>query len=475
MGPAAQQTLFFKAIDMITSHRTCGLLWTASLLISGTFFQVAPASAADTSQRYADQRIVIDHARPIRGRQASPKSRRPSMIAQAAAGQIVETPAEAPLDGTLVNSGVVPANCGSCGPVCDCGHAGIHPQENAGGVEVGCGIGAALHRLGPTLHMQGQDRACGIEGATVVADVGCGFEPTGNCSCAACTGHANNRIPFSLPLLRVNWQSFDFFFGNQGFTGPLNFVNTDAGDPNVRGGTGSFGFHQGFNVGVPATGWSHTNLAWQFGVRAAQSNVKGAGFTDETRNQVFLTTGVFRRVDCGLQYGMVLDYLSDDWYYQGSTAQLRGEFSWRHGAAETWGFQYMAGVRDDTSVTAVTDSSGSLISSVIAFEPTDQYRFFYRRLLNHSGHWSAFAGWTDQDDGLLGGDLSLPVRRCMVLRASSTYLIPREGSSSGGDEQEGWNISIGLVYRPGGPSGCDRYTRPLFDVADNGTFMVDRL
>ena len=54
-----------------------------------------------------------------------------------------------------------------------------------------------------------------------------------------------------------------------------------------------------------------------------------------------------------------------------------------------------------------------------------------------------------------------------------TYLIPHEGSNSGGFAEENWNISMGLVYRPGGPRGCGRYCRPLFDVADNGTFMLD--
>lgn len=134
----------------------------------------------------------------------------------------------------------------------------------------------------------------------------------------------------------------------------------------------------------------------------------------------------------------------------------------------------MGGVNDDTSTTLVRNNAGALTTSVIAFEPTDQYRFFYRRLLNQSGYWSAFGGWTDRDDGLLGADLNLPLRRCLALSTGATYLIPNQGKSSGGNEQEVWNISLGLIYRPGGPQGGGRYSRPMFDVADNGTFMVDR-
>ena len=60
-----------------------------------------------------------------------------------------------------------------------------------------------------------------------------------------------------------------------------------------------------------------------------------------------------------------------------------------------------------------------------------------------------------------------------MVGSTATYLIPHEGTNSGGFAEENWNISMGIVYRPGGPRGCGRYCRPLFDVADNGTFMLD--
>jgi hypothetical protein len=473
-APAAQQTLFSNANDMITSHRTFGLLCGASLLISGTFFQAPQACAADSDERYANERISIEHARPATIRRWNPTGKRKSAVAQAAAGRVVEVPPEAPLDGTLVEEKVAQAGyLGGCGPACDCGNcATVCPPGAGRGVEVGCGIGAALNRLGPSFGVVGRESVGGVE--EIYVEGGCGIEPAADCSCDACTGCAPNHIPVSLPLLRCDWNRFDFFAGVQGYKGPLSFANTDATNANERKGSGSFGFYQGFNEGRPLCQWLRCDMAAQFGLRATQSNMSGAEFTNETRHQVFLTGGVFRKVDCGMQYGLVVDYLNDDWYFQGDSVQLRGEFSWRNAAYYTWGFQFMAGLSDETSTTSVIDGSGNLVSSSIDFEPTDQYRLFYRRLLKQSGQWSAFAGWTDRDDGLLGADLSLPLRRCLVLSTSTTYLIPREGSSSGGNEEEGWNISLGLVYRPGGPQGSGRYYRPMFDVADNGTFMIDR-
>ncbi len=142
-----------------------------------------------------------------------------------------------------------------------------------------------------------------------------------------------------------------------------------------------------------------------------------------------MTGGLFRRVDYGLQYGLVFDYLNEDWYFQGDSTQLRGEVSWRSEGCHVYGFQYMAGTNDDTSTTFISDGAGNVITDTIAFEPTDQYRFFYRRLLNQSGSWDTFAGWTDRDDGLIGTNLSLPLRRLLLLSAGATYLIPNDEDS----------------------------------------------
>lgn len=399
------------------------------------------------------------------------------MVAQAATGRVPAEMPEAPLDGSLVRGAVEQVGfldgCSSgCGAVCDCdsgpgcGLEAIFANQPGCGVEgcVGCGDPAC-----------GVEAGCGIEPMMAQPMFGqptCGMEMMGECSCNACSGIES--IPVFLPMLRINWNRFQFFAGMQGFKGPLNFANTVAPEPEQRNGSGSFGFFQGFNEGrslKPLLGW---DLAAQLGIRTTQSNLSGAEFTEDTRNQVFVTGGFFRRVDYGLQYGLVFDYLNDDWWFQGDSTQLRGELSWRADQCHSFGFQFMSGLGSDSSTTFVRTSSGAIIRSEIEFEPTDQYRLFYRRLLAGSGDWSAFAGWTDNDDGILGASLNLPLRQKLMLSTGATFLVPREGDQSGGNQEEGWNISIGLVYRPGGPMGCGRYCRPMFDVADNGTFMIDR-
>ncbi|TWU60648.1 hypothetical protein Poly51_09280 [Rubripirellula tenax] len=413
----------------------------------------------------------------------TPQKKRTSTIARAATGQVRPALAEAPLDGTLIRSkaanqvrqvGFLDGCTNGCGPVCDCCDSGPScGMESSCGIEAGCGFEPGC----------GFDNGCGVESCqscgpptcgmeSYLGEPACGMEMYGDCSCDACCGP--NSIPVCLPLLRINWCRFQFFAGVQGFKGPMNFANTTAANPNSRSGSGSFGFYEGLNEGRSLKRWLGWDMAAQLGFRATQSNLSGAEFTDETRNQVFVTGGLFRRVDYGLQYGLVFDYLNDDWWYQGRMTQLRGEVSWKTADCHGFGFQFMSGLGDDSSDTFVRNSAGVLTRSTINFEPTDQYRLFYRRLLAGSGDWTAFGGWTDRSDTILGAGMNLPLRQKLMLSLGSTYLIPNQDSTNFGNREENWNISMGLVYRPGGPMGCGRYCRPLFDVADNGTFMVNQ-
>ena len=273
-----------------------------------------------------------------------------------------------------------------------------------------------------------------------------------------------------LPVLKCDWNRFDFFMGSQGFKDPANFAAINASNPNQRGGSGSFGFYQGFNFDQP---FPQYGISGQFGLRATQSNLSGADFTRETRHQIFLTAGLSRRVDYGLQLGLAVDYLNEDWYYQTDLVQLRGEVSWNDGHVMTYGFQYMVGVSDDTVETLATDFSGNAVRSNEFFEATDQYRFIVRRKLGRCGYYTGFSGWTDDNDGLIGSSVDMPLTSCLLLNTNGTYLVPNEGRNRRGNEQESWNLSLGITWRIGGVS-YGRQTRSLFDVADNGTFILNR-
>ena len=75
----------------------------------------------------------------------------------------------------------------------------------------------------------------------------------------------------------------------------------------------SHGFYGGFNVGLPLCKLSCGLFSTQFGVRSVQTNFNGNAFTPEDRNQTFITLGFYRRVDYGIQAGIAIDYLNEQW------------------------------------------------------------------------------------------------------------------------------------------------------------------
>jgi hypothetical protein len=283
---------------------------------------------------------------------------------------------------------------------------------------------------------------------------GCGG--CGNCDqcCVYCP-----RIPFD---------NLTIFGGVQGFTGPIN-----------RGQTGSFGFHEGFNWGAP---FPCTNdcLSMQVGARFTQANFSAAEFTPDNRSQMFLTAGLFRRVDCGLQAGVVFDYLSDDWYTSVDLYQLRGELAWVFPCHHELGFWMTAGSGEDTAPSRVFTSPAVSTTFNETWESTDLYAFFYR---HQFGQWEgtnarAYAGFSGEGDGLIGADFHIPVGGDFALEGGFAYLIPEEdkGPFGAGNEEESWNVFITLVWYPcSGRAMTRSYHAPLLYTADNGSFMVDRV
>ena len=210
------------------------------------------------------------------------------------------------------------------------------------------------------------------------------------------------------------------FAGTQGFTGPLN-----------RGETGSFGFHYGANWGVPIPCMMNQPIGIQIGYRGVSSNLSGAAFTEDSRHQSFITAGLFRRVDWGLQGGVVVDILSDKWYYDDlSLTQLRGELSWLFPQCHELGVFFTASSKtnDVASTIWVNNQQRTVIEE---YEATDLIAFFYRRRFEAvgGGYGRLFAGATGNSGGLVGGDFDLPMTENWALKTGFTYLIPQDGNN----------------------------------------------
>ncbi len=107
-------------------------------------------------------------------------------------------------------------------------------------------------------------------------------------------------------------------------------------------------------------------------IASDQNHFQDSPFSQDDRNQLFLTVGAFRRVDYGLQGGLVIDYLKERWYYRSSLTQLRGELSFRTLAGSEFGFAFATGIEDkeiqETFDSGVPTTLSTNISPIDTFD-----------------------------------------------------------------------------------------------------------
>ena len=283
-------------------------------------------------------------------------------------------------------------------------------------------------------------------------DVAYGFEEEA-CGCdGGCLDCLGNLPPGAIYFLG----DLTTFSGVQGFTNPIN-----------QGVSGSFGFHQGFNLGTALPLFPYSGWGFQIGLRGTQTNNSGSGQTNQKRRQTFFTTGIFRRVDYGLQMGAVVDVLDDNWVGDVNLTQARGQIGWVFGNSHEFGYWFAASNGRDNTQGLV----GPLNASV-----SDVQAFYYRHesMALPGAFGRVMAGWSNDSDGLLAAEAQIPLSARTSLLSSATYLIPAESTGAGGAQNEVWNVGLSWVFSfRGSAASCTAPFAPLFSVADNGVFFVD--
>ncbi len=311
--------------------------------------------------------------------------------------------------------------------------------------------------------------------------IGPGGGPACNCGPGQCCGQSNCANcqlceAASCPgdaCICINWkENLSVFGGAQAFKGPRDF-----------GVNGNFGFHDGLNWGTPISrDWG---IGAQLGLMGTHSNFSGnaIGGPGNRRNQLFVTAGLFHRTNCGLQWGVAYDELNDDYYDHIDLQQWRAETSFVWPTGNEFGFSGCFSTDTSQVATFIPVLNQTFMP---VWQPTNQYKFFYRRSLCNGAWYRFWGGVTNHRDGLIGGDAFLPMTNHLALSFNLNYLIPEQGNGPSqtvgfaGYQQESWNLAFSLVWFPGGVAKCGgcpctqpgQY-RPLFNVADNGSFMVD--
>ena len=329
--------------------------------------------------------------------------------------------------------GIMDSGYGMAGPGCGC------PEAVCGCPEPYCGCPGA---------------SCGIiEPGCGCADPNCG----GGVGCGSCVGRPGPDY-WCFPVCLPRFKDFSAWGGVQGFRGPRDFI--PAGQSNSN-----FGFHEGFNLSgrAPLLGLLFPQLSSQMGYQAVQSRLHGTLTSAEDRSQQFVTAGIFRRVNTGLQFGVVWDLLSDDLGTNIDLQQIRSEFSLKSPRGHEIGFWSAA-------------STNSSMSGGVTYETVNQYAAFYRRNFGNSCEARFWGGGTDDSEAIVGAEFSAPLSDRWSVRSAFNYLITDNANGPAAVQEESWNIGISMVWHLGrnARSGCRSPFRPLFSVADNGWMFVDR-
>jgi hypothetical protein len=256
--------------------------------------------------------------------------------------------------------------------------------------------------------------------------------------------------------------NLNYFGGVHGFKGP-----TDMGR------NGNFGFNYGMTWGSPlGDPWG---LGYQVGVGVVHSNFTGDQvvdlFSGDHRDQVFFTSGIFRRAMCGgIQWGVVYDLMRDSYRDNTTTGQIRTEIAFSRPGCRDFGFYGAFGANSDRMTLPLVDR----VITEVDVSPIDIYSLFYRRYFTGGGIGRVWAGFTGEGDGVFGADATIPIGTSWALENSFTYLAPQD-SGTARQERETWGVFIRLVWYPCRQATCeinDPYT-PLMPVANNTNMLID--
>lgn len=254
----------------------------------------------------------------------------------------------------------------------------------------------------------------------------------------------------------------EYFAGAACWDSPT-FVDTRTSTYN-----GGSGFYAGTNLGIPLCRLTCGLFSGQAGVRGMQSEFNGS----PNVSQMFATGGFYRRVDYGVQFGCVLDYLREDALFEAELMQIRGDLSWVYCGGDALGFRFAKGIQDDQVPEVIAGAN----QQQFRLQVLDNYRAYYRHMICTGGYTDTFIGWTDDNHVVGGMEFDLPMTERIALQAGATWFLPTSNPANvlGGNAEDGWNIAVGFAFRPQGRCWYENYDRPILPVADNGSMMLRR-
>ena len=260
-------------------------------------------------------------------------------------------------------------------------------------------------------------------------------------------------------------------------------------------GSHNYGATMGFNYGTHLGSFSDaTGLGFQFGGSygvydwdGRPTNL-GALTTTQAQQQVFITTGLFKKADgdSNWSYGVVHDWMvNQSWgafAVNPTLGQWRGQIAYATSAWDEFGFWGTLCDKGDTNL----DSFGNAVFT----RSINQANLFWHHKWDFAADSWFWVG-VPQDSRLdhnlggslgnllIGGSIIAPLNEYVSLYGNMQYMHPSAAPGPIGNGEASWYVAFGLQFYIGGNACSDNVAGncwlPLMPVANNGNFLVDAL
>jgi hypothetical protein len=245
--------------------------------------------------------------------------------------------------------------------------------------------------------------------------------------------------------------------------------------PEDLGINANFGFRAAMNWGYPL--WEDYGLGVQAGtaLNYARTAVRVLRSIDGTRDrlQSFSTVGLFQRTSFGLNWGVVYDFLAEDYYQNIDLSQIRGQIGYNVSGSDEVGFWGALHTSEDAG--AVADQSFTL-------KPINEVNLFWRHTWSTEAVTRLWVGLAEEHGRFVfvapgnspvhhpvvfGADLYVPLNEHFALFGEANFITPNDTGTV--------TATMGFVFYPGGGARQASRSRfaPLLPLANNPSFAVD--
>jgi len=251
-------------------------------------------------------------------------------------------------------------------------------------------------------------------------------------------------------------------------------VDAFQGPMDLDGLNANYGVRFAVNGALPIS--RRFGLGAQAGTSGVVADFYGTQFTgSRVRSQNFTTVGIFQRLCLGpkaLKYGFAFDWLFDEYYASFTMSQWRVKLAWEVSPLAEIGLWSTIPNDGDHALLG----AGTEHPTLDAFKPFAQGSLYWRRCWANGTTTTAWIGIAEEPgEWVFGGDARIPMGPRLAFVGNVHYIAPSaEGIPA--QEEEVWNVSLGLEWTPGACTNRCRVGkfRPLFRLADNGMFAVRR-